>query len=291
MNSNRVTGAKFKIILFTLIVAVSLCYPVITAAQEPLKFCVHPYLPATELINKFSPLIDYLSREINQPVSIEISNSYQEHIDKVGKNAVDISYMGPASSVHMTAKYGKKPLLARLEINGKPTFQGIIITPKKNSALSALKDLTVKHFAFGDPSATMSHLVPRYVLLMAGVRVEDLAGHRFLKNHHNVALGVLTGDFDACAVKEEVFYKYEKRGLKEFVRTPKISEHVFVASNKISPKDIKALRNAMHKLSEKEEGMSILHNIKHSATGLAPVKNEDYDNLRSILNTLKKSGI
>ena len=200
---------KLKFFLCLLIIFTGLSFTSIVNAEKTMIFAVHPYLPATELVKKYTPLTDYLSSKINLPIRIHISKDYKDHIDKIGGDKADIAYMGPASYVKVVNRYGKKPILARLEIKGKPAFQGIIITGK-DSNLHNLTDLAGKRFAFGDPNSTMSHLVPRFMLWEAGVGIEKLAGHAFLKNHHNVAIGVLAGDYDAGAVKEAVFYKYEQ---------------------------------------------------------------------------------
>ncbi len=198
--------------------------------------------------------------------------------------------MGPASYVKMVAKYNRKPLLARLEIEGKPFFQGVIITAR-NSSIQTLSDLAGKNFAFGDPNSTMSHLVPRYMLIKAGVNIEKLANHTFLSNHNNVALGVLMGDFDAGAVKEEVFYFYQGRGLKLLQKTPPVSEHLFVAKSNLSAEMIEKLRDALYDLKNTPDGHLIMESIKSNMTGMIPVSDQDYDNLREILHTLEKQGI
>jgi phosphonate transport system substrate-binding protein len=281
---------KLKIFLCALLAAAGISFTCPADAERSLIFAVHPYLPATELVKRYSPLTEYLGRKLNQPVQIQISKNYQDHIDKIGGDKIDIAYMGPASYVKVTARYGKKPILARLEIKGKPAFQGIIIAGKE-SLLNNLKDLEGKRFAFGDPNSTMSHLVPRYMLLKEGVGIDKLAAHAFLKNHQNVALGVLAGDYDAGAVKEAVFYKYEKRGLKALMKTPKISEHLFIARKNLPPEKVKLLREALFALKNDESGRIIMSSIKSSMTGMVPASDEDYNNLRTILQTLEKTGI
>ena len=257
-------------------------------AQQTLTLQVHPYLPATEVLNRFAPLTDYLSTKTSREIICKISKDYQDHIDKIGNDEVDIAYLGPASYVKVTENYGLKPILVRLEINGTPSFRGVIVT-RKSSAITTLKDLLGKRFAFGDPNSTMSHLVPLFMLYEAGINKNNLAGYKFLDSHHNVALGVLVGDFDAGAVKEEVFYKYKERGLKDLQWTPKISEHIFVVRSSLPKKTITELRNALLSLRYEADSKSIMSSIKNNMTALVPAKDEDYKNLRNILNTVKRT--
>lgn len=261
-----------------------------TPAGEGLKLAIHPYLPPTELVQRFSPLAKYLERVLKRPITIWISKDYQEHIDNIGQDEVDIAYMGPAPYVTMVNIYGRKPLLARLAINGDPHFRGVIIT-RKDMPLRRIEDLKGKRFAFGDPSSTMSHLVPRYLMLQAGIGVEQLKSYEFLNSHNNVALGVLMGDFDAGAVKPEIFAKYQSRGLKVLAETPAISEHLFVASNRLPEDTVQQLREALYRLNKTPSGTVVLHAIKEDASALVPVSDADYDNLRTILAALEASGV
>jgi phosphonate transport system substrate-binding protein len=97
-------------------------------AAEPLKLGVHPYLPATELVERFTPLAEYLEEKTGRPVEVVISKDYAYHIGLIGKDELDIAYMGPASYVKLVEKYGQKPMLARLEVGGLPMFQGVIVS-------------------------------------------------------------------------------------------------------------------------------------------------------------------
>jgi len=281
-------GARAKLGVFILVsacVAVAL-FPSTLLAREPLILAVHPYLPAKELNRRFSPLADYLSKELGQPVAVRVGGDYWEHIEYIGKDQVDIAFMGPASYVKMVAKYGNKPLLARLEIRGRPQFQGKIIV-RKDSPLQNLPDLQGHSFAFGDPGSTMSYQVPRYMLWRAGITLDALSDHQFLGSHNNVALGVLAGDFDAGAVKEEVFLNFESHGLRALASSPALSEHLFVASDTLPASVVKALRAALYHLKDAPNGAPIMNAIKKDMSAMVPAVDSDYDSLREILNTLE----
>lgn len=259
-------------------------------AQEPLTFSILPYRIERDLRASFTPLANYLSKKIGQPIKVVITRSYEEQIDKMGKGKLDLAFMGPSTYIKMVDRYGKKSILGRLETNGKPTYHGVIFVAK-NSPIGSLADLRGKRFAFGDPNSTMSHLVPEYLLWKAGVTVEQLGTHTFLGKHDNVALGVLSGDFDAGAVKEDVFLQYEKRGLKMLVRTAEFSDHLFVAGNKLPEKTVQALRKALSDLKNDNEGRAILSRVREGVTGIVPAHDNDYDSLREVLRQLEGLGI
>lgn len=116
-------------------------------------------------------------------------------------------------------------------------------------------------------------------------------GVDFLRNHYNVALGVLMGDFDAGAIKEEAFGIYKDRGLKALAWTPPVSEHLIVVSDKLPQKAVEALKDELCHLKVTAEEQSVLQSIKGTLTGFVPATNEDYDNLRSIMRVLSPADV
>ncbi|MEK7206602.1 MAG: phosphate/phosphite/phosphonate ABC transporter substrate-binding protein [Pseudomonadota bacterium] len=272
-------------VLFLFLAGTVILLPTQAAAGKPLTLAVHPYLPSKELIQRFTPLANYLGKEIGRSVEVRVGSDYAEHIAYVGKDQVDIAYMGPSSYVVVVAKYGNKPLLARLETDGNPLFRGHIIV-RQESPLQSLADLKGKRMAFGDQDSTMSHLVPQYMLEKAGVPLNKLAEHKFLGSHNNVVLAVLSGDFDAGAVKDEVFIKYEKQGLRDLAPTPYYSDHVFVTRSSLASGTIQALRSAMLRLKDSPGGREILEAIKPHTTALGSGVDADYDNLRQVMKAL-----
>ncbi|MCK4586987.1 MAG: phosphate/phosphite/phosphonate ABC transporter substrate-binding protein [Gammaproteobacteria bacterium] len=275
-----------KMIVALLVVLQLLIAPVAgaSAAEEKSPFIlgVHPYLPPAELEKRFNPLLDYLSKRLDVPMKLVVSKDYESHIENIGNKLFDFAYLGPASYVGLTKKYGRHPLLARLEIKGKPYFNGYIVT-KQDSAIQNVGQLKGKKFAFGSPQSTMSYKVPRFMLQEAGVNLESLSGYKFQGNHRNVALSVLLGEYDAGAVKEEVYFKFKEKGLRQIAISPSISEHVFVCGKGLPTSLHMKMRDEMYKLSKTEEGRQILKSIKKSVSGLVPVSDKDYDNLREIM--------
>ena len=257
-----------------------------SAGEKGLTLWIHPYLPATELIRRFSPLAVYLSKAVDRPVNIRVQKSYQAHLDFIGRDLADIAYIGPASYVQISEQYGHKPLLAKLEVEGKPFFHGVIIT-RQDSPILTLADLAGKSFAFGDPNSTMSHEVPRAIMTAAGVGLGQLAYHDYLGSHHDVALAVLGGYFDAGAVKEEVFHAFQKRGLKALARTPPIPPHLFLTRADLPPDLVTRLRAALLAINTMPDKENILAVMEDSATGLLPVTDNDYRVLRSIMEEIK----
>ena len=250
-------------------------------AQPPLILAVHPFLPNAEIQKRFAPLADYLSQRLGRQVQVRVGRDYEQHIEAVGLNSVDIAFMGPASYVKLVARFGPKPLLARIEINGKPILSGYIVT-SVNSVLHNLSDLRGKRFAFTDPDSTMGSIVPQYVLQQAGVGLKQLGAYQHLGGHKDVALGVLNGDFDAGAVKSEVYDELAPRGLRALAKLPNVSEHLFVARADLPAQQIALLRQALLQLKSAPQGPAILRAINKEMTAMVAVADADYNSLRAL---------
>ncbi len=259
------------------------------AGQAPLVLGVHPYLPHDEIITRFAPLANYLSHAIGRPVEVRVGRTYNEHINAIGSDAIDIAYMGPAPYVEMVAKFGKKPLLARQVIAGNPYLRGEIVV-RQDSPFRTLADLRGKCFLFGDINSTMSYVLPQRMLEGAGVPLSRLGSYKSLEGHKNVALAVLAGSCDAGAVKSEVFREYEPKGLRALAELPLVADHVFVANTRLPASLVTKLRTLFMKLNELPEGKAIMTGIHPQMTALVPAKDSDYNKLRMLLRSKPTSG-
>lgn len=278
-------------VLICLCIVMAVC-PLHASAESPgrLVLGVHPYLQPSDIFERFNPLAAYLSSELGILVALEISTDYDTHIDRVGAGSIDIAFMAPVSYVRLVDTFGYVPLLAGMETGGRTTFNGYIIA-RKGSGLTGLADLKGRRFAFGDHTSTMSHYVPRAMLLEAGVDVADLAAYEYVGHHENVALGVLAGDFDAGGVKAEVFKEYRARGLVALAESPPYADHLFVANPYLDAEMVRAIREALLRLSGRPGGPAMLEAIKHGLTNLVPVVDAQYDTLRQMLRALGAVGV
>lgn len=250
------------------------------AADQSLVLAVHPYLPAAEIERRFSPFAAYLSRELGRQVTVRVGGNYTEHEMAIGKDQVDIAFLGPSLYINVVGRFGAKPLLARFQVDGQSSLYGVIAV-RKDSAVTTLSGLRDAHIAFGDPESTMSHIVPRYLLLQAGIP-KGAARHKFLGSHHNVAMGLLAGDYDAGAMKKEVFDEFAPKGLRALAITPGVPDHLFVTRADMPPADVNRLREAMLRIWERPDGPAILDKMHKGLTALIPAAATDYASLRGM---------
>ena len=271
-------------LFFSVIAATS--WAVDLAPGKPFIIAVHPYLPKDEILSRFKPLADMIGKVTGRSVEVRVGRSYDEHINAIGNDTVDMAYMGPVPYCKLVSMYGKKPLLVRQVINGQPMLNGEIIV-RQNSALQSVSELKGKSVIFADAQSTMGSVLPQKILQQAGIALTDLSHYRFVEGHENVAMAVLAGSYDAGAVKEETFQKFAQQGLRSLAHLPAVYDHLFVTSNRVPSEQVEAIRGLMLKLNDTEQGRRIMESIHPKMNAFVAVSDNDYDNLRTLLNKNK----
>ena len=252
------------------------------SGDEPLVLGVHPYLPPIELIERFSPLAKYLEQQLEQPVVVRVGTSYKSHNDSIAHGDVDLAFIGPANYVRLRLDGYEYPEALRLGFSGKTRFRGAIITSNA-SGITSLDQVKGHRMALGDPNSTLSTLVPLHMLSEAGVDIFGLSKRKHLRNHHNVALGILVGKYDIGGVKEEVYHEFEHRGLVRVAYTEWFPSHLFVVNPTLTFEVRAAIREALINLANEEGGVKILSTIKKGTTELIDNDDDEFNSLMEIV--------
>ena len=250
--------------------------------MEALVLAVHPYLPTDEVMTRFAPLAKALGRALGTGIEVQVAADYAKHIEAVGRDRVQLAYLGPVQYVQVVARYGTKPLLARQEVGHRPWLHGEIVV-RDDSPIRNVAELRGKRFAFGDRNSTMAHVVPMQMLELAGVTQDRLAGFEFLGAHRNVALAVIEGRFDAGAIKKEVFDEYAAQGLRSIAPLPAMPDHLFVGASTLPEAEVRSARALFTSLHHSPEGRDIITAIHPGMTALVPVEDFEYGRLRSLM--------
>ena len=214
-------------------------------------------------------------------MEFHIGKNYAETVDAVGKGDMDFAYIGPALYVEARSKYNVTPL-AQIVNDGKSSFYGVIVV-KKGSGISSIKELKGRTFTFGDRESTLTHIVPLYMLMDAGVQLADLKQYSFVGTHDSVALNVVRGSFDAAGLQPDVAAKYKDQGLEVIARSADLPEHVFVAAKSLDAATMTKIQTALLVMDS-----TLLKGIKGSVTGIQKFSDKDFDVLRKVMKAVEK---
>jgi phosphate/phosphite/phosphonate ABC transporter binding protein len=247
-----------------------------------LKFGIVSLESPAEMFMRFTPLTEYLSKKLGKKIEPKIAIDFEEAIDAIGQNVTQLCFMTPSTYIEAHRKYGVDVIVKALR-DGKPYQHSVIIT-RADRDIRHIGDLKGKTFAFGDFYSTSSHIVPRAMLLEAGVDLKDLSYYDYLGHHDDVAKAVLKGEFDAGGVMEDTAYKFKDQGLKFLKISENIPEFNICVNKSLSKKDVSLLISALTALTDASaEGGLALKSIAKAYTGFTEAKDDDYDVIKSMM--------
>jgi phosphonate transport system substrate-binding protein len=224
------------------------------------------------------PLTNYLSKALGRPVSLKLSPNMGAAIQEVAQGSVDIAYLTPVAYLK-AHELGNAKLVVKTVTKGAGSFK-LMIVVKDSSAVSSVKDLEGKSFAFGDERA----LLQRAAVVGAGLSLEKLATYQFIGHYDNIVRAVMNGDFDAGILKDTMAYKWEGKGIRIIYTTPDLPPYNISAGNHVDEDLLEKLRQAFLSLNGNDpEQLEIIKSIDKTYSGFASTSDAEYDVVRQLI--------
>ncbi|MBI5069148.1 MAG: putative selenate ABC transporter substrate-binding protein [Deltaproteobacteria bacterium] len=218
------------------------------SAAPVLRVSAIPDEAPTELIRKFRPLGEYLQKQLGMEVKFVPVTDYPGTVEGLAAGHLDLVWYGGFTFVQARRRTGSAVPLVQREEDAR--FHSRFIA-RAGSGIQRLQDLRGKTVAFGSPSSTSGHLMPRYFLLQAGLDPEkDFAKVAFSGAHDATAKWVESGKVDAGAVNESVWNKLveEKKidpaKVISFHTTPDFFDYNWTVRGDLDPRVAEKIRAA-----------------------------------------------
>lgn len=253
--------------------------------SEALKIGVIPLESPAEMHKRFTPLATYLSTELGRRTELLLSVDFEHTLKDLEEGATDVAFLTPTTYIEAARRFGAMLVVKALR-KGKP-FSHSVIAAAGGRGINGIEDIRGKKMAFGDRMSTSSYLMPRYMLLGAGIRMEDLGGHGFLGHHDDVARAVLSGEYDAGGLAESVAKKFADQGLNVVKVSEDVPEFNICASRKLRADAVAAVKKALIKLdANAPRHANVLTSIDREYTGFVEASDGDYDIIRRIIEKI-----
>ncbi len=280
-------GKRFIVVLLCLCTVVAVFTPSLARTAQPIPFGFCPKYNPRIMYQHYQPFIDYLNQHTSYQFELKLSPVYQDTIARLGRKEIVIASCGPVSYIRAREKYPVRPILRPVSRDGQPHYRGVIIV-RQDSPLRKLGDLKGKSFAFGQELSTAGHILPEYYLLKAGVRRKDLKSYSFLRHHDSVVQAVLTGQFEAGAVKDIIAYQYQSKGLRFIHITDPIPTVPIIVHADAPWEVVRSVKGALLKINP---NVAIYQEImatwdEEFKYGFTEAANGDYDAIRKILHAM-----
>ena len=165
-----------------------------------LTLAVIPAENASGTTDRYTPLTDYLTKEIGVPVKLRVANDYAAVIEGQRAGNIQLAFYGPASFARAVMTGVKiEPIVNQKHDTGVSGYYSVIYV-KADSPYKTIEDLKGKNLALVDPNSTSGNQAPRFFLKRAGYEVDKFFGKTvFAGSHENAVLALTQGTADAAA--------------------------------------------------------------------------------------------
>jgi len=249
------------------------------AQTQTLRVSAIPDENPTELLRKFKPLGAYLEKETGMKVAWTPVNDYPAVVEGLAGGRIDLAWLGGFTFVQVRHRTGNAiPIAQRAE---DEKFISRYIVPV-NSPAKSLQDLKGKTFAFGSPSSTSGHLMPRYFLLKDGINPDkDFSRIAFSGAHDATVAFVASGRADAGVLNASVLDRLIEKGdanakaVRVLATTPPYYDYNWTVRGDLDPAVAKKLTEAFLKLDPANPAHKEILDLQR-ASKFIPTKPENY---------------
>lgn len=168
-------------------------------AQYPeLVYAVVPAENASGVTERFTPWVEYLSKELGVKVTLRIANDYAAVIEGQKAGTIHVANYGPSSFVraYTVTDGGVLPFATNINPDGSTGYFSVAYV-KADSPAKELKDLAGKNLCLVDPNSTSGNNVPRFAMDGMGMEPEKFFGKVvYAGSHENVITALAQGTCD-----------------------------------------------------------------------------------------------
>ncbi len=262
-------------------------YPAKGGESEIIRFGIEPVGGSPlSMSDKFTPLMEYLNKRTGKKFELQIVSDYEGIIRDISEGIMDCCFMNPITYLKTRGKYEIR-LLVKAMVEGKSGYRSVIIV-KSDGQIQTIQDIKGKRFAFGTPHSFSSYIAPRFMLLNAGIKLQDLLHYEYLGPHENVVKAVLEGAFEAGGVTESIADQNKEKGIKLIQFSDELPGFVITISKSMPESTQASLKQALLELKDTTpEGLSVLHSIYKRYSGFAETSDNELRNLETMMRRLE----
>lgn len=170
------------------------------AKYPEIVFAIIPAENASGVVERYTPFVTYLSKEIGTKVTLRIANDYAAIIEGQRAGNIHIGMYGPASFARARMTGAKVDAFAiETNLDGTKGYHSVFYV-KKDSPYQKVEDLKGKNLGLVDPNSTSGNNVPRFVL--NGMKIEPetfFSKVVYTGSHENAIIALQQGTVDMAA--------------------------------------------------------------------------------------------
>ncbi len=226
------------------------------------------------LIDKHTPLKNFMEKEIGRCIELFTATDYTGIIEAMRAKKLDVAWFGPFSYVLANERAGAEAFAVGVDKNGKTTYHSYLVaTPevaqklgisKTLEGIEGLKFISEKlngefrkkfTFTFTETASTSGYAVPRYYMHLGDIVPEKVFKKvGYIGTHDAAALTVKNKIIDMASVYDEVYHDMIDKGkistdsVVIIWKSPEIVGEPFAYRSDLDKDTKSRLRNAILKV-------------------------------------------
>ena len=170
------------------------------AKYPEIVFAIIPSENASGVVERYTPFVNYLAKELGTKVTLRIANDYAAIIEGQRAGNIHIGMYGPASFARALMTGAKVDAFAiETNIDGTKGYYSVFYV-KKDSPYQKVEDLKGKNLGLVDPNSTSGNNVPRFAL--DGMKIDPESFFSkvvYTGSHENAIIALGQGTVDVAA--------------------------------------------------------------------------------------------
>jgi phosphonate transport system substrate-binding protein len=170
------------------------------AKYPEITFAVIPAENGSGVLERYTPFVNYLSKELGIKVNLRVANDYAAVIEGQRAGNIHIGYYGPASFSRARLT-GVKTDAFVIDVNadGSKGYYSVFYVLAK-SPYQKIEDLKGKNLGLVDPNSTSGNNMPRFKMNQMGIDPDAYFSKViFTGSHENAVLALAQGSVDVAA--------------------------------------------------------------------------------------------
>ena len=165
-----------------------------------LVYAVAPAENATGVVDRYTPFVDYLGRDLGTKVTLRVANDYAAVIEGQRAGNIHIGYYGPASFARARLTgVATDALVIDVNSDGSKGYYSVFYVLAK-TPYQKIEDLRGKNLGLVDPNSTSGYNMPLYTLDRVGISPDTFFGKtQVTGSHENAVLALTQGTVDVAA--------------------------------------------------------------------------------------------
>ncbi|HIQ06707.1 MAG TPA: phosphate/phosphite/phosphonate ABC transporter substrate-binding protein [Anaerolineae bacterium] len=256
----------------------------------PLRVAVAAVISPQGTAESYTPLLDYLRRQLDRPVELVQRRTYAEINDLIRDGRVDLAFVCTRAYVIGHRDFGME-LLAVPQVKGETVYYSYLIVPA-DSNVQDMKDLRGKVFAFTDPLSNTGYMYPLSLLSAMGESPMTFFSRTFFTYGHDNAIRAVADKLADGAAVDSLVYEFavaREPALRERTRIIHRSQAfgmppVVVGPN-VRPQTKATLQEVLLKMDDNPAGRMALASL--GIERFIPADDADYDGVRALERQVK----